>query len=81
MAARDTLEQKKVFLGPSPVQAVYARLDAIEDAISRADSKTLGKCEVCQGQVETELLKIDYGACVCIENLSEEQRRNLERKP
>ncbi|MEJ2169690.1 MAG: PP2C family protein-serine/threonine phosphatase, partial [Desulfobacterales bacterium] len=44
----------------------------------KADSRTLGKCEVCQGQVETELLEIDYSACVCIEHLSAEQRRNLE---
>jgi sigma-B regulation protein RsbU (phosphoserine phosphatase) len=53
-------------------------LDAIDDAISKADSRTLGKCEVCQGEVESELLEIDYSARVCIEHLSEEERRNLE---
>jgi sigma-B regulation protein RsbU (phosphoserine phosphatase) len=72
------LSKKEVFLGPSPEQAVYAHLDAIDDAISKADSKTLGKCKVCQGEVETELLEIDYSACVCIEHLSEKERRNLE---
>jgi len=72
------LGKKAVFLGPSPEQSVHTRLDAIDDAISKADSKTLGKCEVCQGEVETELLEIDYSACVCIEHLSEEERRNLE---
>ena len=70
--------KKEVYLGPSTEQAVHARLDAIDEAISKVDSRTLGKCEVCQGQVETELLEIDYSACVCIEHLSEEQRRNLE---
>jgi len=70
--------KKAVFLGPSTEQAVYARLDAIDDAISKADSRTLGRCKVCHGQVETELLEIDYSACVCIEHLSEKERRNLE---
>ena len=57
---------------------MHTRLDAIDDAISKVDSKTLGKCEVCHDDVETELLEIDYNACVCIEHLSEEERRNLE---
>ena len=72
------LSRKAVFLGPSTEQAVHARLDAIDDAISKADSKTLGRCEVCHGEVEPELLEIDYSACVCIEDLSEKERRNLE---
>jgi sigma-B regulation protein RsbU (phosphoserine phosphatase) len=72
------LGKKEVFLGPSTEQAVHFRLDAIDDAISKADSRALGKCEVCQGEVESELLEIDYSARVCIEHLSEEERRNLE---
>lgn len=70
--------KKEVILGPSTEQAVYARLDAIDDALSKADSKTLGRCKVCQGQVEPALLEIDYSACVCIEHLSIEERRQLE---
>ena len=70
--------KKEVHLGPSTEQAVHDRLDAIDDAISKADSRILGKCEVCQGQVEKELLEIDYSACVCLEHLSEDERRNLE---
>ena len=72
------LGKKDVLLGPSTEQAVHFRLDAIDDAISKADSRTLGKCEVCQGEVETELLEIDYSARVCIEHFSKEERRNLE---
>ena len=72
------LGKKEVFLGPSTEQAVHTRLDAIDDAISKADSRTLGKCKVCQGEVEAELLETDYSACVCLEHLSEEERRNLE---
>jgi sigma-B regulation protein RsbU (phosphoserine phosphatase) len=72
------LGKKKVLLGPSTEQSVHARLDVIDDAISKADSRTLGKCEVCHGDVETELLEVDYTACVCIEHLSMEERRHLE---
>ena len=72
------LGKKKVLLGPSTEQSVHARLDVIDDAISKADSKTLGKCEVCHEVVETELLEVDYTACVCIEHLSKEERRQLE---
>ncbi len=41
------LIKKDILLGPAPEQAVYSRLDAIDNAISKADAKTLGKCEVC----------------------------------
>jgi len=57
---------------------VLCCLDVIDDAISKADAKTLGKCEVCHEVVETELLEVDYTACVCIEHLSKEERRHLE---
>jgi sigma-B regulation protein RsbU (phosphoserine phosphatase) len=72
------LGKKKVLLGPSTEQSVHARLDVIDDAISKADSKTLGKCEVCHEDVETELLEVDYTASVCIEHLSKEERHHLE---
>ena len=72
------LGRKKVLLGPSNEKSVHDRLDVIDDAISKANSKTLGKCEVCHQDVETELLEVDYTACVCIEHLSKEERHQLE---
>jgi sigma-B regulation protein RsbU (phosphoserine phosphatase) len=72
------LGKKKVLLGPSTEQSVHARLDVIDNVITKADSKTLGKCEVCHEDVETELLEVDYSASVCIEHLSKEERRHLE---
>ncbi len=72
------LGKKEVLLGPLSEQSVHCCLDVIDDAISKADSKTLGKCEVCHEDVETELLEVDYTACVCLEHLSKEERRNLE---
>jgi sigma-B regulation protein RsbU (phosphoserine phosphatase) len=70
--------KKEVLLGPSTEQSVHCCLDVIDNAISKADSKTLGKCEVCHEDVETELLEVDYTACVCLEHLSKEERRHLE---
>lgn len=72
------LVKKEVVLGPSKEQAVQNRLDVIEETIAKVDSKTLGKCTVCHGEVENELLEVDYTACVCIEHLSGEERRHLE---
>ena len=72
------LGKKNILLGPSTEQSVHARLDLIDDAISKADSKILGKCEVCHEDVEPELLEVDYTASVCLEHLSREERRNLE---
>ena len=72
------LSKKDIFLGPSTEQAVHTHLGSIDDAISKVDSKTIGKCEVCHEDVETELLEVDYTACVCIEHLSTEERRHLE---
>lgn len=70
--------KKAVLLGPSTERSVHARLDVIDDAISKADSRTIGKCEICHGEVEPELLEVDYTASVCIEHLSQEERRHLE---
>jgi len=72
------LAKKEVLLGPLKEQSVQNRLEVIDDTIARVDSKTLGKCKVCHGEVENELLEVDYTACVCIEHLSREERRQLE---
>jgi len=63
---------------PPTTRNVQARLDAIDTAISKAESGTLGRCEVCHEEVEPELLEIDYSASVCLEHLSEEEVRHLE---
>ena len=70
--------KKELFLGPSEERSVRMRLGVIEDTIAKVDSKTLGRCEVCHGEVENELLEVDYTACVCIDHLSWEERRQLE---
>jgi len=76
---RMTPAQKKgVFLGPSTEQEVHAHLGVIDDAILKADSGSLGRCEVCQDFVEPELLEFDYSACVCITHFSDAEVRQLE---
>ena len=74
------LGKKEVLLGPSNEQSVREHLTVIDDAVSRADSGTLGKCEVCHEDVEPELLEVDYTACVCLEHLSDKERRRLENE-
>jgi sigma-B regulation protein RsbU (phosphoserine phosphatase) len=70
--------KKEVLLGPSTERAVHARLGVIDAALSKADLKTLGQCDICHGEVNPELLEVDYTASVCIGHLSEEERRHLE---
>jgi len=65
-------------LGPSTEQSVICCVDVIDEAIAKADTKTLGKCEVCHEDVDPELLEVDYTASVCIDHLSEQERRHLE---
>ena len=72
------LNKKEVLLGPSTEQSVLCCVDVIDEAITKADSKTLGKCEVCHEDVDPELLEVDYTASVCIDHLSERERRQLE---
>jgi sigma-B regulation protein RsbU (phosphoserine phosphatase) len=72
------LNKKEVLLGPSTEQSVLCCVDVIDEAITKADSKTLGKCEVCHEDVDPELLEVDYTASVCIDHLSEQERRHLE---
>ena len=70
--------KKQVLLGPSAEQGVHTHLSVIDDSVARIESGTLGRCQVCHGQIEADLLEIDYTACVCIGHLSEQEVRHLE---
>jgi sigma-B regulation protein RsbU (phosphoserine phosphatase) len=65
-------------LGDRTGQVVLNHLDNLDRAIEKADTGTLGICEVCHDYVETRLLEMDYTSCVCLEHLSPEQQRTLE---
>jgi sigma-B regulation protein RsbU (phosphoserine phosphatase) len=72
------LPKKQVYLGPADEEAVRAHLEVLDTTIDKGSSGTFGVCTVCHGQVETELLEMDYTASVCLDDLSPEQARNLE---
>ena len=57
---------------------VETHLEVIETCLEKIDDKTLGVCVVCQGQVDTQLLEMDYTAMVCLDHYSDEERRRLE---
>ena len=67
-----------VNLGGTDQSAVEERLEVIENSIEKSKDGTLGICEVCHGYVDTELLEVDYTACVCLDHFTEEERRSLE---
>jgi sigma-B regulation protein RsbU (phosphoserine phosphatase) len=66
-------------LGPVPEGAVQAHLGSVERSLALADAGSLGVCKVCHEQVDSALLEVDYTASVCLDHLSEEERRHLER--
>ncbi|MBI2427354.1 MAG: SpoIIE family protein phosphatase [Ignavibacteriales bacterium] len=68
----------KLRIGPASEMAVAEELALLNNTIKKADDHTLGKCEVCDGYIESVRLEMDYTACVCIEHLSREERSKLE---
>jgi len=70
--------EKEIRLGPADSQAVDARLHTLDEALVKAENKTLGLCEVCHDYVELDRLEMDFTACVCIDHYSPEQKRQLE---
>jgi phosphoserine phosphatase RsbU/P len=74
-----TPEQKKaVELGSPDACCVEDHLQVINESLEKAAEGTLGICEICHGQVDDELLTMDYTATVCLAHYSEEELRQLE---
>ena len=57
---------------------VSCRITLLDDTMHRIDTENFGKCEVCGGEVEVELLELDFTASVCLDCYSEQQKRELE---
>jgi sigma-B regulation protein RsbU (phosphoserine phosphatase) len=70
--------KKQIQLGTVDEQAIDAHLQVIGQTLEKISDHTLGICEVCHGEIETSLLEMDYTACVCLGDLSEQERRHLE---
>jgi len=53
---------------------------SLEGAIHKIHHGTFGECRICHGDVEPSRLALDYTASICLECLSEMDRRTLERE-
>lgn len=51
----------------------------VEAALHQVDAESLGRCVVCNEEVEPEMLELDFATCVCLTHYSEAQQRELEK--
>ena len=72
-------QKKRVRFGPAGEQAAQEYLRVLDTALEKAEEKTFGACEICHGPIEVNRLEMDYTTNVCVDDLSEEQKRRLER--
>ena len=70
--------KKRVRLGNANEGEVQEQLQVIDVALEKTEDQTLGVCDVCHAYVESGLLEVDYTACVCLDHLSEIEKRQLE---
>ena len=57
---------------------VEPHLHVIEASLDKAAHGTLGVCEVCHELVDERRFEVDYTASICLDHLSEAERRRLE---
>lgn len=72
--------KKQMELGMADEAAVQAELDIIDTSLQKMEVGEFGICEVCHEQVDSELLQMDYTACVCLSHYSENELRQLENE-
>ncbi len=71
--------RRSVALGPCCPEEAEAVLVRHEAALARLDGGDFGVCRVCRGEVEAELLELDFTQDVCLDDLDVPQKRVLER--
>jgi sigma-B regulation protein RsbU (phosphoserine phosphatase) len=59
---------------------VQVHLHVIEASIEKAEDETLGVCTICHEHIDPGRLEMDYTAHVCLEHLSELERKQLEEE-
>jgi len=69
---------KEIRLGGTAEAELQQHLHTIDVSLQELDQGTLGVCEVCQGIVDSRLLRMDYTSCICLDHYSEQERRRLE---
>jgi sigma-B regulation protein RsbU (phosphoserine phosphatase) len=65
-------------LGSENEQSVLSHLDTLTEAVEKASEGALGLCDVCHDYVETRLMEMDYTSSVCLEHLTDDEKRTLE---
>lgn len=70
--------EKELCLDCDVDEPVIEHIHVLDQTLQKAEDNTLGVCKVCHGQVEASVLEIDYTAEVCLDCLSEPERRQLE---
>ncbi|MGC1375483.1 MAG: SpoIIE family protein phosphatase [Anaerolineales bacterium] len=70
--------EKELCLDCEGDQPVIEHIAILDQTLEKVDNDTLGICKVCHGQIEDEVLEIDYTAEICLDDLSEPERRHLE---
>ncbi|HZM25501.1 MAG TPA: SpoIIE family protein phosphatase [Anaerolineales bacterium] len=71
-----TETEKDICLGDE--HCVDTHLQVIETSLSKIEDNTLGICEICHEQVDSELLQMDYTTTVCLGHYTEAELRQLE---
>ena len=72
--------EEKIDLCCENEREVHAHLHVIETALEKAEDETLGICTICHGHIDPGRLEMDYTARVCLEHMSEPERRQLEEE-
>jgi sigma-B regulation protein RsbU (phosphoserine phosphatase) len=70
-------EEKEICLCEDDA-SIVPHLQVIEDSLDQASQGTLGVCTVCHELVDERRLEVDYTARICLDHLSEQERRSLE---
>jgi sigma-B regulation protein RsbU (phosphoserine phosphatase) len=69
---------KETHLAVAGEAGLQSHLEVITDSLHKAGEHNIGVCEICQGYVNEDLLAMDYTSSVCLDHLSEKERRQLE---
>lgn len=72
-------EKKRIYLGSTSIGEVLSVMSELQDTLQKLNQGNFGECQVCHEDVGSELLEMDYTACVCIDHLDSRQRRALEQ--
>lgn len=70
--------KRRARLGPADEQDVQTHLAVIDNTLQKVENNTLGICRVCNYPVEPQLLEMDYTACVCLGDMSDEESAQLQ---